>query len=327
MKNELELFLITYNRKEKCRQTLQALLADNSPVKALPLTILDNCSTDGTGEMLAEFAAQHPHIRLIRHPKNIGGNANIARAFEMAHAAYVWVLCDDDKLDFSAWPACEQLLAQRPAAVVVADYAHPQKGPAYLLRQLTFVPAAIYRTDLITSTVLINMYFNVSDMFPQLAVAAAALNSGQAVRILPKPLVTMQLSPGNDSYVRGSNAAEHVHPLMKEMFWSLGYLRSIQLLCDKKIRTACACLANTEGDCFYNFCGRFLSHGKNPFYLYAEGIHLMPSWGQKLLFALLAPLAWVCSFDCNEEEINIRIFGKIKTRIWKFSKSKTGWKF
>ena len=321
--NTLELFLITYNRKEKCRRTLQAVLAADSPVKALPLTILDNCSTDGTAEMLAEFAAQHPNIRLLRHAKNIGGNANIARAFEMARAKYVWVLCDDDKLDFSGWDACAQLLAANPAAVVVANYLNPQKGPAYLMRQLTFVPAAVYRTDLITSTVLINMYFNVSNMFPQLAAAAAALNSGQDVRILPRPLVTMQLSPGNDSYVRGSNDAERVHPLMREMFWSLGYLRSIQLLGDKKIRTACAALANTEGDCFYNFCGRFLAHGKNPFYNYAEGIHLMPSWGRKLLFALTAPPAWVCSFDCNEAEINIRIFGKIKTRIWKFSTSKT----
>ena len=72
MKNILELFLVTYNRKEKCRLTLEAILAESSPIKDFKLTILDNASTDGTSEMLESFAKEHSNIRLIRHSKNIG---------------------------------------------------------------------------------------------------------------------------------------------------------------------------------------------------------------------------------------------------------------
>ena len=317
----LELFLITYNRKEKCRQTLQAVLADNSPVKNLPLTILDNCSSDGTHEMLTEFAQAHKNIRLIRHEKNIGGNANIARAFEMAQAEYVWVLCDDDKYDFSAWEACQQALAQRPPAVVVANYGHPQKSPAYLFRQLSFVPAAIYRTDLITPDVLMNMYFSISNLFPQLAVAAAALNTQEPLPILDKPLVTMQLNPGNDSYLRGTSSKSQAHPLMGEMFWSLGYLRSIQMLQDKALKKQCSTLVWAEDyTSFYFFCKIWRAQTRKNFLAhYFEALHLLhgaPKWK----FMLLVPLTFLFFFYSNEKGFNICLLGFAKIRLWKYRK-------
>ena len=319
----LELFLITYNRKEKCRLTLETVLADNSPVKNLPLTILDNCSTDGTSEMLAEFAKVHPNIRLIRHEKNIGGNANIAHAFEMARAPYVWVLCDDDKYDFSGWEECENALSQNPPAVVVANYGHPQKGPAYLFRQLSFVPAGIYRTDLITSDVLMNMYFSISNLFPQLSVAAAAINTCQPLPILDKPLVTMQLNPDNDSYLRGTSTKSQAHPLMGEMFWSLGYLRSIQMLHDKKTQCACSGLAFAEENkSFYFFlCNWVRMTHKNFLAAYFEAIHLLHGKA-KWKFMLFAPFIFLLFFYSDEKGLNICLFGFAKTRIWKYKSTR-----
>ena len=84
--NKLELFLITYNRKDKCKKTLETILADNSPLKGLPLTVLDNASTDGSSEVIETFAKKFANVTHIRHPKNIGGNANITRSYEMATA-------------------------------------------------------------------------------------------------------------------------------------------------------------------------------------------------------------------------------------------------
>ncbi len=312
--SELELFLITYNRKDKLTRTLEQLLGENSPLKNYPITILDNASTDGTGELLARYAQKFPSIRYIRHPKNIGGNGNIARAFEMARAEYVWVLCDDDVYDFAAWGEFLDALKKKPAAVVVADYASPRRGPAALFKQLSFVPAGVYRTDLLTADTLINMYFNISNMFPQLAVAAAVFNSGGPVLFLSKPLVTMQLSPGNDSYVRGS--AESAHPLMAQMFWQLGYLRSLPMIKDKRTRVACAFLAGVEEECFYNFCGRFMAQGAGPFYTYSAALRILPgrAW---YAFALCAWPAWICSFYADEKGYNCRLFGRIKFRLCK----------
>ena len=99
---DLQLFLITYNRKKKLQFTLDSLL--NSPVAKYDITVLDNASTDGTSEMLDEYAEKHENIKHVRHNVNIGGNANICRAFEMAASCgkkYAWILCDDDRYDWS----------------------------------------------------------------------------------------------------------------------------------------------------------------------------------------------------------------------------------
>ena len=315
--NKLELFLITYNRKDKCKKTLETILADNSPLKGLPLTVLDNASTDGSSEVIETFAKKFANVTHIRHPKNIGGNANITRAYEMATAPYVWVVCDDDEYDWTNWQELEFALKNNPPAVVVANYNAPEKGIQYLFKQLSFVPAAIYRTDLITADVLMNMYFNISNMFPQLAVAAAAINTGEKLPILQKPLVTMKLNPGNDSYVRGAKKVNQVHSLLKNMFWAKGYLSSIPMLQSPAYRQKCSFFANAENENFYNFCGRYLANGKGFFYTYSEGIHLSCGWG-KFAFALLAPFAYCCSFFKDKKGLNIRLLGHIKTRIWKF---------
>ena len=305
-KEKLELFLITYNRKDKLNHTLRVILAENSPLRHLPLTVLDNACTDGSSELIGEFAAKFPNLKHIRHAKNIGGNANIARAFELARAEYVWVLCDDDTYDLSHWEECARALQSNPAAVVVANYGRPQQGVSALFRQLSFVPAAIYRTDLITGDVLMNMYFNISNMFPQLAVAAAALNSQEPVILLDRALVAMQLNPGNDSYVRGIKQTPH--PLMAEMFWSLGYLHSLPLLNQRSMRRACAWKAQTEDECFYNFCGRFMAHGGNPFYLYFTALHLLEGTAFWAFLGLAWP-AWALSFYADEKGYNCCLFG------------------
>ena len=318
----LEILIPTYNRKPHITRTLTQLTAPESPVRTCSITVLDNASEDGSSEAIAQFAAKFPNVKHVRHAKNIGGNANIARAFEMARAEYVWVLCDDDKYDFSNWKECEHALATHPAAVVVANYIHPQNGPAYLFRQLSFVPAAIYRTDLITSTTLMNMYCNIVNMFPQLALAAAAFNSKDPMPILSQPLVTMQLNSNNDSYTRGSQTTSKIHPTLREMNWMKGYLPSISMLENSDIRTQCCFCAQSEDECFYNYCGRFMEKGSSLLYTYIYGIHFHNKWA-KLAFTLLAPLALTCSFFCDEKGINIRLFGKIKVRIWKFLKSKS----
>ena len=238
--NTLELFLITYNRKEKCRRTLQAVLAPDSPVKALPLTILDNCSTDGTAEMLAEFAAQHPNIRLLRHAKNIGGNANITRAYELARKPYVWVVCDDDSFRWDAWDEIAAALQSGRYDLLLTrkDDLRGTSDIARIYRQCTFVPAGIYRTAIITGGVLMNMYNNVPNMFPHLALISEILNKKGTI-FLPQgeimDVCTFDAATSGDGFnTRGS--VTYSPPPVTHMFWTVGFINSTQMLADKKLR-------------------------------------------------------------------------------------------
>ena len=76
----------------------------------MQITILDNASTDGTSDLIKEYFKKFPNIVHIRHNRNIGGNANIVRAFESATKEYLWILCDDDFYCWDYWNELEQAI-------------------------------------------------------------------------------------------------------------------------------------------------------------------------------------------------------------------------
>ena len=99
IEEKLEIVLITYNRYKDLNNTLKQFY--DGPFSDCKFTILDNCSDDKTKEICEKYQNLFPNINIIRHLKNIGGNANILRAVETSTSLYTWVICDDDSYDFS----------------------------------------------------------------------------------------------------------------------------------------------------------------------------------------------------------------------------------
>jgi glycosyltransferase involved in cell wall biosynthesis len=231
LKDILEIFLITYSRKTYLQRTFNQIFADSSPIRDFDITILNNNSNDGTTELVEKYKEKFNNIKHVVHNHNIGGNANIARAFEIAKKKYVWVLCDDDVFDFTYWNKLEEaLLSNQYDLVVVANYSNPYENLAQLVSQLTFLPAGIYRTELMDDTVMTNMEYNVSNMFPHLAIVFKVINKKKPIKILDNYIVKMEANCGEESYIRGTN--EERHKLFAEMFWQIGFLNSIYMLKD-----------------------------------------------------------------------------------------------
>ena len=61
----LEIILITYNRKDYLENTLQQILASNSPLCNLDITVLDNKSNDGTSELIDKYSKRYNNIKHI----------------------------------------------------------------------------------------------------------------------------------------------------------------------------------------------------------------------------------------------------------------------
>lgn len=60
------------------------------------LIISDNCSTDGTAEIISKYAARDPRIRDVRQDENIGGLPNFRFVLEAARADFfMWAAYDD----------------------------------------------------------------------------------------------------------------------------------------------------------------------------------------------------------------------------------------
>ena len=112
-----------YNSAAYMERAVDSLLAGGEEMEVL---IVDDGSTDGTGEIADRLAAAHPSIIRAHHQEN-GGHGS-ALNYGMAHAEgiYFKVVDSDDWLDDEALPrlmAClrEQRLADEPTDMIGAN--------------------------------------------------------------------------------------------------------------------------------------------------------------------------------------------------------------
>lgn len=280
MKNTLEIIIPTYNRKPHIKRTLTQLTAKDSPVRDCQITVLDNASTDGSSKLIEDFASRYRNIKHIRHHKNIGGNANITRAYELAVAPYVWVICDDDSFKWDAWHEIENALRTGNYDLLLTRKAELRNTSdiARIFKQCSFVPACIYKSSLITDGVLMNMYSNVAFLFPHLVLACEVFNKKGSI-FLPQgeimDVCTYDLAnSGDGNYNRGSNT--YVPDYSKNMFWTVGILLSTQMIKDKKLRTYI--LDHLGG---HGFCGYIIAAFSQNYTLYGSSKlneQLVRSW-------------------------------------------------
>lgn len=90
--------VVTYNRKALLVRCLEALLTQDAPCD---IAIVDNASTDGTKELLAESGLLgQPRIHYLRLVENIGGAGGFHRGVQFALSmGWEWLwLMDDDSL-------------------------------------------------------------------------------------------------------------------------------------------------------------------------------------------------------------------------------------
>lgn len=332
MKDKLQIYLITYNRKQKLQQTFEKIFADDSPIKNFDITILDNASTDGTSKLIDEYCQRFANITHIRHNVNIGGNANICRAFEMATSCgkeYCWVLCDDDKYDFSNWSEVEKEINAKKDIICVCDYTcdvfAKKSDVVYQLFQLTFVPAGIYKTSNITNNVMMNMYDSIITMMQQNCISIKCVNENKKIHVLSKPIVFNGLhfedrvDDESLSYTRGINENSNLER-RNNTNWALGYSQVLSLLNDKKLAKECFIEAvadeniyHKKSSFYYDMIDKYLNF-KNINYFY-EILKIL-SAKDKFEIIILALLAPFLIFYSSPKGYYVRLFGCLKTKVW-----------
>jgi len=92
----LSVCLITRNHARYIERSLESIIAQAGYVN-MEIIIGDDCSDDGTSEILAEFALNHPSlIRHIRHDPRIGGSENYISTLKEAQGEFIAYLDGDD---------------------------------------------------------------------------------------------------------------------------------------------------------------------------------------------------------------------------------------
>lgn len=94
MNPQVSIIVCTYNQEQYIAQTLDSILMQqcNFDIEVL---VGEDCGTDNTRRICAEYAQKYPHVRLLDRPHNLGKQRNFFDALCQARGKYV-SMCDGD---------------------------------------------------------------------------------------------------------------------------------------------------------------------------------------------------------------------------------------
>jgi glycosyltransferase involved in cell wall biosynthesis len=101
---KLSILIPTWNRAERLREQIHAILPFLT--SEIELLISDNGSGDATPQVVQEAISSNPAatIRYLRNPTNIGADGNIRQALQSGRGQWLWLIGDDDALNFAILP-------------------------------------------------------------------------------------------------------------------------------------------------------------------------------------------------------------------------------
>ena len=97
----LSVIMPVYNERRTLRLVVQRVLAVPQEVE---LICVDDGSRDGSREILADLQGQHPNLRVLLQPKNMGKGAALRRGIQEATGDYVLIQDADLEYDPAEFP-------------------------------------------------------------------------------------------------------------------------------------------------------------------------------------------------------------------------------
>jgi glycosyltransferase involved in cell wall biosynthesis len=207
----LGIYVITYNRANKLRETLGYLF--DSALRNFPITVLDNCSNDKTVEVATSFIGKIPGLSIVSNRFNIGLGANFLKAFEIGNYKYTWVLCDDDFVSATEVEDVLQVINEGKVDLIhVGAHAQkqwPQGGQTLTPRQLlskaypyfkfsSFIPCNIFKTKPFVEKFMVKAYENIVYAYPHMPFLFSLYENDTAVYIAKNPWVVAK--PSDSGY-------------------------------------------------------------------------------------------------------------------------------
>jgi glycosyltransferase involved in cell wall biosynthesis len=112
---KLSVVMPVYNERATLREIIGKVLS--VPID-LELLCVDDGSRDGSREILAELQSQHPQLRVLEQPKNMGKGAALRRGIQEASGDFVIIQDADLEYDPLEYPQLLAPLVQDKADVV-----------------------------------------------------------------------------------------------------------------------------------------------------------------------------------------------------------------
>jgi len=201
IEEKLSIVIITYNRSKLLTNTLESFV--ESPFFKCSFTVLNNCSTDNTLDVCQQYQKLFPNLKIKTNEFNIGGDANILRACEIADKDYLWILADDDKYDFTHCDDVINAICKDKVDLLHVgahsniEWSH--SGELMKVRELvesgypffrfsSFLPCNIFRIETIYPFI-IDGYRNIHNMYPHMPYLFSYYTNNKEIYIAKKRVV------------------------------------------------------------------------------------------------------------------------------------------
>jgi len=118
------IIIVTWNKKQYVLELLASLVTLDYPNYALDILVVDNASTDGTADAIAEA---YPQVNFIYNEENVGGtggfNTGLQWAFQQPkeNYQYLWLLDNDVLVHSRALAELVALLEAKPDVAVAGS--------------------------------------------------------------------------------------------------------------------------------------------------------------------------------------------------------------
>ena len=86
-----------YNRASLISAAIESSLAQT--YQNIEIIIVDNCSTDGTYEVVQRYARCDARVKCWRNDENVGAIRNWIKCLDYSHGEYIKILFSDDWLE------------------------------------------------------------------------------------------------------------------------------------------------------------------------------------------------------------------------------------
>ena len=106
-----------YNNEEYISDTIESIL--NQTYKNIELIIVDDCSKDGTLELIRSYEAKDERVKVYANEKNLGMAGNWNKALSLTKGEYVKLICADDRLVPTCVEREVEMFERYPSAVLV----------------------------------------------------------------------------------------------------------------------------------------------------------------------------------------------------------------
>src|SRR5262249_56567983 len=140
----LSILIPAYQEEKTIAEVLRRVLSAPTLGFAKEIIVCDDGSRDGTQEEIEKIAADHPEVKLVRHPENRGKGAAIRTALEQATGDYVLIQDADLEYDVGDYPAI--LAAVEGGADVVYGSRFLQRRPPHRMTRPHYVANRILTT-------------------------------------------------------------------------------------------------------------------------------------------------------------------------------------